>query len=188
MEQTEKFSEMQQIKRRFFAMRNGVVADTLRRGGSSFRIIFGLNLPQLRDIAAEIGADRHLADLLWQNTSTRESLLLALLLIDPARLTRGEVERMAADITDREVADMFCHCIAGRRLDSEEIMRELLDEDSPMARYMGLRLLYGQTAARPDYALEIARREIARREAVTQSLALLVEDEASFWLEERENS
>ena len=49
------FNPLQNIKRRFFALRNGVIADTLRRAGSPFKIIFGLNLPQLAEIAAELG-------------------------------------------------------------------------------------------------------------------------------------
>ncbi len=64
---------MQQIKRRFFAMRNGVVADMLRRAGSPFHIIFGLNLPQIVEIASEIPETQReaMADALWQNRSTR---------------------------------------------------------------------------------------------------------------------
>ena len=53
MEATEtSFNDMQTVKRAFFAMRNGVIADTLRRAGSPFKIIFGLNLPQISEIAA----------------------------------------------------------------------------------------------------------------------------------------
>ena len=35
-------NEMQIVKRHFFAMRNGIIADTLRRAGSPYHIIFGL--------------------------------------------------------------------------------------------------------------------------------------------------
>lgn len=48
------FNQIQLIKRRFFAMRNGIVADTIRKVGFDYRMIFGLNLPQLKDIAAEL--------------------------------------------------------------------------------------------------------------------------------------
>ena len=48
------FNQIQLIKRRFFAMRNGIVADTIRKAGFDYRMIFGLNLPQLKDIAAEL--------------------------------------------------------------------------------------------------------------------------------------
>ena len=45
------YNQMQIIKRRFFAMRNGIIADTLRKAGLDYRMIFGLNLPQITDIA-----------------------------------------------------------------------------------------------------------------------------------------
>ena len=78
METTEtSFNEMQTVKRHFFAMRNGIIADTLRRAGSPFKIIFGLNLPQLMDIAESTPHSAELATRLWNNSSTRESMLLA---------------------------------------------------------------------------------------------------------------
>ena len=47
------YNRMQIIKRRFFAMRNGIIADTLRKAGLDYRMIFGLNLPQVVEIAGE---------------------------------------------------------------------------------------------------------------------------------------
>lgn len=70
-------SPLQAIKHRFYAMRNGIVADTLRRAGAEYRVIFGVNLPQLKEIASDIGYDAGLARELWANVSTRESVLLA---------------------------------------------------------------------------------------------------------------
>ena len=71
------FNDMQVVKRRFFAMRNGAVADNMRKLGANYRIIFGLNLPQIVEIANETPHDEVLAEALWQIKSTRESQLLA---------------------------------------------------------------------------------------------------------------
>lgn len=65
MTETPQFNKMQTLKRRFFAMRNGLLADQLRRAGSKFRIIFGLNIIQLNDIARDYGHDPELAEALW---------------------------------------------------------------------------------------------------------------------------
>ena len=73
----ERFNDMQQIKRHFFAMRNGIVADVLRKAGSPFRIIFGLTLPQITDVANATGKNAELARRLWDNKTTRCSMLLA---------------------------------------------------------------------------------------------------------------
>ena len=68
---------MQTVKREFFAMRNGIIADTYRKAGTVFKIVFGLNLPQLVEIAGRTPHSRELAEALWANTTTRESMLLA---------------------------------------------------------------------------------------------------------------
>lgn len=71
------YNRMQLIKRRFYAMRNGIIADTLRKAGLGYKIIFGLNLPQITEIASGLTADADLAEELWADRRTRESMLLA---------------------------------------------------------------------------------------------------------------
>lgn len=110
----ESFSPLQRVKRRFFAMRNGMLADQMRRGGLNYRVNFGLNLPQLKDIAAEIatgwglnsGEIVDLADTLWDNVNTRESRLLAPLLVGP--VLRGAtvgVQEGSQDLKGNESVD-----------------------------------------------------------------------------------
>lgn len=50
------FNLMQTVKRRFFAMRNGALAEQMRSRGLTYRINFGLNLPQIKEIAADVTA------------------------------------------------------------------------------------------------------------------------------------
>ena len=76
-ESMSEFNKMQTVKRRMFAMRNGIIADSLRKAGSPFRMIFGLNLPQLDEIAADTGKDEELALMLFADRNNRESSLLA---------------------------------------------------------------------------------------------------------------
>ena len=42
---------IKEIKHSFLAFRNGIVSDTLRKAGMPYGIIFGLQLPQLAEIA-----------------------------------------------------------------------------------------------------------------------------------------
>ena len=43
--------ELKDIKQQFFTYRNGMLADRLREAGDCHKVIFGLNLPQIVDIA-----------------------------------------------------------------------------------------------------------------------------------------
>ena len=52
---------MKMVKHLFMTYRNGIVADTLRKAGLPFGVIFGLQLPQLSGIARDIPHDIHTA-------------------------------------------------------------------------------------------------------------------------------
>lgn len=119
------FNDMQMVKRRFFAMRNGVIADMLRRAGSPYRIIFGLNLPQIAEIAADCGRNASLARRLWANSTTRCSRLMAPMLMDAADFSRDEVIKMALEIADSETADIFCHRFLRHYPDAPSIAVEI---------------------------------------------------------------
>lgn len=96
-----------QIKHEFLAFRNGIVADTLRKAGYPFSIIFGLQLPQLKEIAAQIGKDKELGLKLWQDENVRESRILALLVLPPEEVSFDEAIYLALTIRSREEADLL---------------------------------------------------------------------------------
>lgn len=106
--------DIQEIKRRFFAMRNGIVADTLRKAGLPHKMIFGLQLPQLSEIAREAGPSRPLARELWMDADVRESRLLAPYIFPPEELSLDEAAEMAASLRSREEADILAWRLLAR--------------------------------------------------------------------------
>ncbi len=102
------YNRMQIIKRRFFAMRNGIIADTLRKAGLEYKIIFGLNLPQITEIAAEQPHEADLAEELWADRRTRESLMLAPMLYPAADMDSATAARWIRTAPTTEVADVLC--------------------------------------------------------------------------------
>lgn len=105
--------ETKEIRQRFMAMRNGVVADTLRKAGAPHDVIFGLNVPQLSDIACEVksSADacgvRTIAEELWADTRCREGRLLACWLFDPGDYDVEAALRLVGALITREEAEML---------------------------------------------------------------------------------
>ena len=163
---TPSFNAMQTVKRRFFAMRNGIIADTLRRAGSPFRFIFGLNLPQIIEIATEIGISSALAEELWQNRSTRESMLLAPLIVDKESFTQEDAERWIASIPAAEVADILCHKLLRHQDYAWELSEKLIHEKVTISskknrvawtQYTAIRLAFNLVGQNPDRALAIAQ-------------------------------
>lgn len=177
---------MQSIKRRFFAMRNGVVADTLRRAGSPFHVIFGLNLPQIVEIAREVdsSAAPELGRALWANRTTRESMLAAPILMDAAATDRARAEEMLREAPCAEVTDVLCHRLL-RHLPFAAQMAEALSDDSDEGvRYGALRLMFNLVAAHPEQALAMGQAELKRGCAYTRQIAAALADEAEFMLTE----
>ncbi len=117
--------ELKEIKQRFFASRNGVAADVLRRAGSPFGIIFGVEVPVISAIAREIGVDPELGRRLWADSDVRESRLLSPWLFDPMALSREECLGMASSVRHSEDALMLAFRILKRRDDAREILQQL---------------------------------------------------------------
>ncbi len=168
------FNDMQLVKRRLFAMRNGIIADVLRRGGSPFRIIFGVNLPQLAEIADGFGYNADLAERLWQNSTTRESMLIAPMLYPRDEFTVELARRWVSEVPSAEVADVLCHRLLRHCPFAWELASELLGEESDMARYTGLRLMFNMLYQRPAETLEKAEKELARDCSLTSPVAAMM--------------
>ncbi len=149
---------MRAVKGEFMAMKNGVVADALRKGGSPFRLIFGLNLPQISEIASRHGTDTALAEELWANRGTRESMLLAPMLADVENFDSDTARRWCADVPCVEVADVLCHRLLRRLPYSAALADELLDSGTEMKEYTGLRIYLNIWRSCPEAAERAARR------------------------------
>lgn len=178
----ERFNDMQQIKRHFFAMRNGVVADVLRKAGSPFRIIFGLTLPQITDVARMTGENAELSRRLWDNKTTRCSMLLAPMIMPTAAIGEEEVMRWIAESPSTEVTDVLCLRLLKRLPASVGMVGHLACGDDK-ARYTAMRLALNlvRTPGAPlDEWERLARDEEARGVAMTRGVARQLADEIDF--------
>lgn len=168
------FNDMQMMKRRLFAMRNGVIADVLRRGGSPFRIIFGVNLPQLAEIAADFGQNSDLAERLWANSTTRESMLMAPMLYPGDSFGIELARRWAGEVPSPEVADVLCHRLLRHRDYAWELAEELMQSEIDLVRYTGLRLMFNMLYKRPAETLVHAEKELGRDCPLTAPVARMM--------------
>lgn len=133
---------LQEIKQLFFSFRNGVVAKAFYDAGAPYKTIFGLQIPQLAEIARQVGFDSILASQLWADCGCRESRLLACRLFNPETLGKDEALRLACTVQTREEADYLAFVLL-RRLPFGNELVELLgngSEMSPMRQYMSVAL------------------------------------------------
>ena len=155
------FNKMQLLKRRFFAMRNGAVADSLRRSGAPYRIIFGLNLPQIVEIVRDFGPDASMAMELRANTTTRESMLIAPMLFPVESLTPA----------------MAVEWLVKNMEGAEDVVKELAESETSLHRYAAVRLGANLLPRYIDLVEQVTRREAERRDPMTMTAcAMLLED------------
>lgn len=179
------FNDMQTVKRNFFAMRNGVIADTLRRSGSPFRIIFGLNLLQISEIALKSPHGREMAENLWSNKTTRESMLIAPMLVERDDFTIDDARRWIADIPAEEVADVLCLKLLKHLDYASSLADELAGYSDRMARYTGLRLKFNILNSDVRDALRYAEKSLGTEtDKRCIALATQLKDECLWLLEE----
>ena len=189
------YNRMQIIKRRFFAMRNGIIADTLRKAGLDYRMIFGLNLPQIVEIAAEQPHSAQLAKELWADRRTRESMLLAPMLYPPTEMDTATAARWLAEAPTTEVADVLCLKLLRNVDGAPEIALAALASATEMTRYSALRLLYNVlilAQSRPDECRRLAtamrpavQAELEARSPLTAPVATRLLEEIDFSLEDQ---
>ncbi len=104
---------------------------------------YGIGLTRLRKLAKGIGRDRDLAQALWK-TDVYDARVIALLIDDPARITREQAEAQVDQLAGGMLAHVFASCDA--TLAKTPFVVELADEwvrsGDPVRRDCGYGLLY----------------------------------------------
>ena len=126
--------QIQAIKKQFFAFRNGIIADALRKQ-SSYGVIFGLQVPQIAEIARGLAPSMELADDLWADENVRESRILATYLFPIAKTDREKALALAAQAKTIEEADMLAFRLL-KRLPFAHDLPEAMESRNDISDYM----------------------------------------------------
>jgi 3-methyladenine DNA glycosylase AlkD len=104
---------------------------------------YGIGLTRLRKLARRIGRNRELAQALWK-TDVYDARVIALLVDDPAQITREQAERQVEELAGGMLAYVFSSCDA--TLAKTSFVVELADQwvrsKDPVRRECGYALLY----------------------------------------------
>lgn len=177
---------IKEIKRQFYTFRNGMLADRLRSAGDPHKFIFGLNLPQIVEIANTLNHNAIIAQELWNNRTTRESQLLAPMIFPIDEYSETFAESWIASITTTEVADILCHKLLRYTPFAQNICDRYLESADDMKRYTALRLAFNlliQNKYTNIHQLkELTSTEILRKNSKTNSVAHSLYDEIEFRL------
>ena len=127
-------STIKQIKHTFFAFRNGILADALRKQ-TPYEIVFGLQVPQIAEIARSLKPSMELADALWHDSKVRESRLLATYLYPIEEVDPEKAIRLASEINTVEEADMLAFRLL-KRLPFATSLLSAMESRNDISDYM----------------------------------------------------
>lgn len=92
---------------------------------------FGVKMGDIRALAKKIKADHQLALELW-DTGNIDARFLAVLIIDPKKLTAEQIRQMAASERFVHLADWFTSYVIRQHPDNEQMRLEWISSDDPM--------------------------------------------------------
>ncbi len=117
---------------------------------------FGVKLGDIRTVANKIKKDQELAMSLWE-TGNMDARLLAILVIDPKKLSLTEMDKMVRSIKVAEVAnwfngvaDWFNAYVVKEYPDKESLRKKWMGSKDTMSARAGWSLTAGRVAREPD--------------------------------------
>ena len=173
---------LREIRREFFAYRNGIIADKLRHAGDPHSMIMGCLLVDVRAIAQRTRESlsndpeqlQALAQELWADTNSRECRLAAPMLYPAPLMSLDEALEWCVNVETTEIADNLCHKLLRNINEADALFRQLIAREQPMVKYTGYRLLLnllltGKTQATPSLK-SIVEAEAAQAQAPLTAL------------------
>ena len=139
---------LREIRKGFFAFRNGIVADKLRKAGDPHSMIMGCLLVDVSAIASRMQETIHddgqlaaIAQELWNDTNSRECRLAAPMLYPAGDMSLEQAMQWSQDIETVEIADNLCHKLLRHLSYADNLFRQLITDEKPLVKYTGYRLL-----------------------------------------------
>ena len=119
------------IKKELRASMNGILSARMRGAGMPFKLIFGVELPRLRNIADEFPKDTDLANQLWQQ-NIRETRLLAIMLMPPEAFTPEAANTWAETMLTAEEAQVMAMILLSKTDGAKETCKKWLEAGKPL--------------------------------------------------------
>lgn len=150
---------------------NGVISQSLREKGLKYRLIFGVELPRLKEIAVGYEPNHELAQALWKE-DIRECKILAAYL-QPVESFYPEIADIwVGQIHNSELADYVCMALFRRLPYASQKAFQWIASGERMPMYIGFRLMTHLFAT-----LGTEMNERSRDEFIDQARAILQGDD-----------
>ena len=119
------------IKKELRASMNGILSARMREAGMPFKLIFGVELPRLQNIAEEFPCNTDLANHLW-NQNIRETKLLSIMLMPPETFTLQVANTWAETMVTAEEAQIMAKLLLPKAKQAKEISTSWLEDGNDL--------------------------------------------------------
>jgi len=92
------------LLKKFRTRENGPAVESMNRMGLKYKRNFGIALSEIKSFSKEYSGDQEFALLLWDKTS-REAKILSLMISNPNKLTKKQIENYILGIDNVELAE-----------------------------------------------------------------------------------
>lgn len=172
-----------EIKGKLRLFMNGVLSQSLREKGLKYRLIFGVELPRLKEIAAAYKPSHDLAQALWKE-DIRECKILAAYLQPTETFYAELADLWIEQIHNTELADHVCMALFRRLPYASQKAFQWMASESRIENYTGFRLISHLMAQYGASMNERSRHEfLDQAQAAMQSDDILVRQAAHSALE-----
>jgi len=110
---------------------------------------FGVRLGDIRKIAAKLKSNHELALALWKHGNL-DARLVAILVMDPRKLTVAELDQMVRDGSNAQVADWLNSYVVKNHPDKESLRQRWMDDADPWAARAGWSITSGRINRSPE--------------------------------------
>lgn len=132
--------QLRGVKQELHAMMNGPVSNSMRSMGLNYKVIFGVELPRLQQIAETLPHTAELAAALWKE-NIRECRLLAGMLMPPNEFDWDLAEVWVEQMHYAEEAECTVMHLFARLDGASDKVFAWISSDEPMHRACGFMLL-----------------------------------------------
>jgi 3-methyladenine DNA glycosylase AlkD len=162
---------IREIKGKLRLFMNGVLSQSLREKGLQYKLIFGVELPRLKEIAAGYEQNHELAQALW-NEDIRECKILAAYLQPTETFDAELADFWMEQVHNTELADYVCMALFRRLPYASQKAFQWIASENRMEAYTGYRLMSHLFAL---FGTEMNER--SRHEFIDQAQAALQGDD-----------
>ena len=135
--------KLREIRKKLRLAMNGIISTSMRQKGMNYKLIFGVPLPEIKELASSYEVDEELARALWKE-DVREMKILATMLYPAKKMTHDEALKWMKEIPYPEIAEQCCNNLFLNVNQPVELALTFLsDKESPFGRVAGF-LLFTQ--------------------------------------------